>query len=112
MMRAPCSDGGPCCYSSASVPDRKRGSGCRPGQYSETRALQVTTALPLRGNRKIRPMPDPQNEEASPPHRSNARGDPYAFPYTDTTAPRVTRLSGDAKNRTAAATSSTFGQAA
>lgn len=44
--------------------------------------------------------------------RPNARGDPYAFPYTGTTAPRVTRLSGDARNRIVAATSSTFGQAA
>jgi len=32
---------------------------------------------------------------------------PYAFPYTGTTAPRVTRLSGDARNRIVAATSST-----
>ena len=33
------------------------------------------------------------------------------FPYTGTMAPRVTRLSGEARNRIVAATSSTFGQA-
>ena len=37
---------------------------------------------------------------------------PYVFPYTGTTAPRVTRFSGDARNRIVAATSYTFGQAA
>ena len=34
------------------------------------------------------------------------------FPYTGTIAPRVTLLSGEARNRIVAATSSTFGQAA
>jgi hypothetical protein len=37
---------------------------------------------------------------------------PYVFPYTGTTAPRVTRLSGDARNMIVAATSSTFAQPA
>jgi hypothetical protein len=54
--------------------------------------------------------------DAQPPRGFSAavqpRGKPYAFPYTGTTAPRVTRLSGDARNRIVAATSSTFGQAA
>jgi len=34
---------------------------------------------------------------------------PYDLPYTGTTAPRVTRLSGEARNIIVAATSSTFG---
>ena len=33
----------------------------------------------------------------------------YDLPYTGTTAPRVTLLSGEARNRIVAATSSTFG---
>src|SRR5581483_6803446 len=37
---------------------------------------------------------------------------PHDFPYTGTTAPRVTLLSGDARKRIVAATSSTLGQAA
>ena len=41
---------------------------------------------------------------------ARSRGRP-SFPYTGTTAPRVTRLSGDARNKIVAATSSTFGQA-
>ena len=36
----------------------------------------------------------------------------YARPYTGTTAPRVTRFSGEARNMMVAATSSTFGQEA
>jgi len=36
----------------------------------------------------------------------------YVFPYTGTTAPSVTRLSGDARNMIVAATSSTFAQPA
>ena len=39
------------------------------------------------------------------------RADFQDFPYTGTMAPRVTRLSGEARNRIVAATSSTFGQA-
>ena len=37
---------------------------------------------------------------------------PYVFPYTGTMAPRVTRLSGDARNMIVVATSSTFAQPA
>ena len=36
----------------------------------------------------------------------------YDFPYTGTMAPRVTRLSGEARNTIVAATSSTFGHSA
>ena len=38
--------------------------------------------------------------------------DAYDLPYTGTMAPRVTRLSGEARNTIVAATSSTFGHSA
>jgi hypothetical protein len=41
-----------------------------------------------------------------------SRADCYDFPYTGTIAPRVTLLSGDARNRIVAATSSTLGHSA
>src|SRR5262245_17425208 len=40
---------------------------------------------------------------SSPPLRPNRPRRPYAFPYTGTTAPRVTRFSGDARNMIVAA---------
>src|SRR5262245_12493594 len=47
-----------------------------------------------------------------PRARTNPIGAGYDFPYTGTTPPRVTRLSGEARNRMLAAPSSTFGHAA
>ena len=43
------------------------------------------------------------------PLPTRGRGSHYDLPYTGTTAPRVTRFSGDARNMIVVATSSTFG---
>src|SRR5579863_5715222 len=58
-----------------------------------------------RGGRRLRETSRP------PPLPFPTRGEGlhYARPYTGTTAPRVTRFSGDARNMIVADTSSTFG---
>ena len=90
----------------------------------------VSAACPGRSAAQLRCAADPgplQTRKSERPRISGAplrafrrcvlhrvRGTPkqlHALPYTGTTAPRVTALSGEARNRIVAATSSTFGQA-
>jgi len=82
--------------------------------HFETDDLMTTPTTTGAASRSLRPRTSPGEVgvRRDHPHRSNGVHKPYAFPYTGTTAPRVTRLSGDARNITVATTSSTFGQPA
>jgi len=77
-----------------------------PQQFTSAAAYGSRVSLALARDDRVR---GPSKLGAE---RTEHFDDGYALPYTGTTAPRVTRLSDDARNRIVAVTSSTFGHVA